>query len=131
MYTIKPILSVGSKVTWDHVINRTPWIKKCLYNVTSEEKQCIQGQPIPVADVSSSLEIEMEQCYNREVEKASAKQNKAPKEKPDATASPASQAPGQKTQSQREAIKLHLKKTAKGHTWTPVPPQDKGPKVGK
>ena len=73
----------------------------------------------------------MEECYNQEVEKASARQSKAPKEKPGTTPSPAPRASGQKTMGRGEAIKLHLKKMATGQDRTHVPPQDKGPVVGK
>ena len=89
MYTINPTLAAGSKVMWDHVVARTPWINKQLYNVTFEEERRIQCQPIPVAGSSSSLEVAMERYYNREIEKEMAKQSKASKEKPGATASPA------------------------------------------
>ena len=73
----------------------------------------------------------MEQYYNWEIQKEMAKQSKASKEKPGATASPAPRAPRQKAMGRGETLKLHLKKAASGHIWTPVPPQDKGPEVGK
>ena len=72
---------VGCKVTWGHVITHTPWIQKRLFNVTSAEEWLIRRQPIPVAGVSSELEIAMEECYNEEVKKAAAEKNKAPKQK--------------------------------------------------
>ena len=37
MNTINPVPPLGYKVTWDHVITVTPWMKKCLFNFTSEE----------------------------------------------------------------------------------------------
>ena len=38
MSTINPVLPLGCKVLWDHVITRTPWMRKCLFNLTSEEE---------------------------------------------------------------------------------------------
>ena len=38
MSTINPVLPPGYKVSWDHVITRTPWMRKCLFNSTSEEE---------------------------------------------------------------------------------------------
>ena len=38
MSTINPIHPLGYKVLWDHVITRTPWMKKRLFNSTSEEE---------------------------------------------------------------------------------------------
>ena len=38
MSTINPVLPLGYKVLWDHVITCTPWMKKCLFNSTSEEE---------------------------------------------------------------------------------------------
>ena len=60
MDTINPGLEAGYKVTWDWVITRTPWMKKCLFNAMSEEARKIQHQPIPVAGISSALEVVME-----------------------------------------------------------------------
>ena len=68
--------------TWDHIITGTPWMKKRLFNATSEEEWQIRHQPIPVAGISSDLEVAMEKCYNEEVTNTSAKKSKAPKEKP-------------------------------------------------
>ena len=35
MNAVNPVLPLGYKVTWDHVITRTPWMKKQLFNFTS------------------------------------------------------------------------------------------------
>ena len=37
--TINLVLPPGFKVSWDHIITRTPWMRKCLFNSTSEEEQ--------------------------------------------------------------------------------------------
>ena len=73
----------------------------------------------------------MEECYNKEVKKAKVEKNKAPKEKPGATPSPAPKSPGLKTMEYRESIKLHLKKTAMGEGWSHIPPKDKGPDISQ
>ena len=39
MNTINPILPPGCKVSWDHVITRTLWMRKNLFNSTSEEER--------------------------------------------------------------------------------------------
>ena len=38
MNTINPVLPPGCKVSWDNVITRTLWMRKCLFNSTSEEE---------------------------------------------------------------------------------------------
>ena len=35
MSTINPVLPPGYKVLWDHIITRTPWMKKHLFILTS------------------------------------------------------------------------------------------------
>ena len=65
--TINLGLEEGYKVTWEWVIHHTPWMKKHLFNATSEEAKKIWHQPIPVAGLSSDLEVAMERCYDQEV----------------------------------------------------------------
>ena len=60
MTTMNPVLEPGYKVSWDHVINRTPWMNKRLFNTTSEEDHRIRCQAIPVAGISTALEVTME-----------------------------------------------------------------------
>ena len=106
-------------------------MQKHLFNVTSAKERLIRHQPIPVVGVSSKLEIAMEECYNKEVKKAAVEKNKAPKEKPGATPSPAPKSPGLKTMGCGESIKLHLRKTAMGEGWSHITPKDKGLDVGQ
>ena len=55
MNAVNPVLPPGYKVTWDHVITRTPWMKKQLFNFTSEEEWKMHHQAIPMAGISSDL----------------------------------------------------------------------------
>ena len=130
MNTINPGLETGYKVTWDHIISRMHWMKKHLFNATSEEERQIQHQPIPVAGISSDLEVAMEKCYNEEVMNALAKKSKAPKKKPGTSHSPASKSPRLKTLGRGESIKLHIKKAIQGPGWNHVQLKDTGPDVG-
>ena len=60
MSTINPVLEPGLEVSWKHIISHTPWMRKRLFNATSEEECQIRHQPIPVAGISSDLEVAME-----------------------------------------------------------------------
>ena len=131
MSTINPIFSLRCKVLWDHIITRTPWMRKCLFNLTSEEEQRIRRQPIPVVGISSDLEVAMERCYNEHVMDTAAQEKKALQEKPGKKPSPSSKPSGLKNMGCWETIKIHLKKMAPGQDWTLVPPKDKGPDIGK
>ena len=66
MSTINPVLELGYRVSSKHIISRTPWMRKLLFNVTSEEECQIQHKPILVAGISSDLEVAMEECYNQD-----------------------------------------------------------------
>ena len=132
MNAINPVLPAGLKVTWDHVINHTLWMKKQLFNFTSEEERKMRRQAIPVAGITSDLEVAMERCYNEHILDMAAQQKKKElKEKPGPKPAPSSKPTGTKNLGHRETIKLHLKKKAPGQDWTPVPPKDDSPNVGK
>ena len=132
MNTINPILPPGCKVSWDHIITRTPWMRKRLFNSTSEEERQMRCQPIPVAGISSDLEVAMEKCYNEHImDTAAQEKKKALQEKPGTKPSPSSKPSGLKNMGRRETIKIHLKKMAPGQDWTHIPPKDKCPDVGK
>ena len=66
MGTIKPRLEPGYKVTWEQVVHRTPWMRRCLVGDSTEIRQ-IRRQPILVEGQSSELEIAMEEYYNQEL----------------------------------------------------------------
>ena len=132
MNAVNPVLPPGYKVTWDHVINRTPWMKKRLFNFTSEEEGKMRRQAIPVAGISSDLEVAMEMCYNQHImDTATQQKKKEQQEKPGQKASPSSKPTGIKSMGCRETIKLHLWKKAPGQDWTHVTPKDNAPDVWK
>ena len=66
--TINPHLEEGCKVTWEEVVHRMPWIRKCLTGNDALVKQ-IWCQPIPLEGHSSELEIAMEEYYNLELQR--------------------------------------------------------------
>ena len=76
MNAVNPVLPPGYKVTWDHVITRTPWMKKQFFNFTSEEEQKMCRQAIPVVGISSDLEVAMEMCYNQHIMDMATQQKK-------------------------------------------------------
>ena len=59
MNALNLVLPTGHKVTWDHVITHTPWMKKRMFNFTSEEERKMHRQAIPVAGITSDLEVAM------------------------------------------------------------------------
>ena len=135
MNALNPVLHVGHKVTWDHVITRTPWMKKRLFNFTSEEERKMRLQAIPVAGITSDLEVAMERCYNEHIlDTATQQKKKGLHEKLGSKPGPApksSQPTGTGNLGHGETIKIHQKKKAPDPDWTPVPPKDDGPDVGK
>ena len=138
MNAINPLLPMGHKVTRDHVISHTPWMKKRLFHFTSEEERRMRRQAIPVAGITSDLEVAMEQCYNKHIMDTAAQQKKkelkekpGPKPAPSSKSSKPTRMAGIKNPGHGETIKIHLKKKAPGQDWTPVLPKDDGPNVRK
>ena len=92
----------------------------------------MRRQRIPVAGISSDLEVAMEKCYNEHImDTAAQAKKKALQEKPGTKPSPSSKPSGLKNMGRRETIKIHLKKLAPGQDWTHIPPKDQGPDVRK
>ena len=132
MSTINPTLPPGYKMMWDHIITCTLWMKKHLFNSTSEEERRMCRQPIPVAGISSNLEVAMEKCYNEHImDMVAQEKKKALQEKPDTKPSPSFKPSGLKNMGHGETIKIYLKKLALGQDWTHVPPKHKGPDIRK
>ena len=91
MNAVNPVLPPGYKVTWDHVITHTPWMKKRLYNFTSEEERRMRRQAILVVGISSDLEVAMERCYNQHImDTATQQKKKELQEKPGPKPAPSS-----------------------------------------
>ena len=109
MNSINPVLPPGHKVTWDHVITNTLWMKKCLFNFTSEEEWKMCQQAIPVVFISSNLEVAKEKCYNQNILDTAAQQKKKElQEKPVPKPAMSSKPTGIKNIGHRDTIKLHL-----------------------
>ena len=65
--TINPGLDPGSKVSWDDVVTRTPWMTKRLYGMTATRETTIKRQALPVRGQSSELEIVLERRYSEQI----------------------------------------------------------------
>ena len=62
--TINPGLDSGSKITWDDVVTRTPWMAKWLYGMTATQEMTVKHQALPVPGESSELEVILEKKYS-------------------------------------------------------------------
>ena len=51
--TINPGLDPGSKITWDDVVTRTPWLTKRLHGMTAAQEMTVKRQALPVPGESS------------------------------------------------------------------------------
>ena len=133
MNAVNPVLPQGYKVTWDHVITCTPWMKKRLFNFTSEEEQKMRHQAIPVAGILSDLEVAMERCYNQHIMDMAAQQKKKElqEKKPDPKPALSSKPTGVKNMGRGDTIKLYLWKKAPGQDWTHILPKYNGPDIRK
>ena len=127
MSTMNLVLEPGYKVSWDHVIGRTPWMNKRLFNTTSEEDHWIWCQPILVAGISSTLKVAMKKCYSEFILDTTAQEKKkASQGKLGGKSSPAPKPSESRTLGHGETIKVHLKKVAQGVGWIHVPLKDLG-----
>ena len=65
--TINLGLEPRSKITWDDVVIRTPWMAKRLHGMTAAQEKTVRRQALPVPGVSSELEIALERRYSEHV----------------------------------------------------------------
>ena len=65
--TINPGLDPGSKITWDDVVTRTPWMAKRLHSMTATQEMTVRRQPLPVQGKSSELEVVLEKRYSEQL----------------------------------------------------------------
>ena len=92
----------------------------------------MRRQAIPVAGISSDLEVAMEMCYNQHImDTATQQKKKEHQEKLGPKPAPSSKPAGVKKMGRGETIKLHLRKKTPGQDWTHLMPKDDGPDVGK
>ena len=108
MDTVNPGLEPGSKVSWEDVITRTPWMSKRLHGMTTGQEQTVRRQALPMPGESSELEVLSEKLYT-----------KYSKKMPSAGG-------GKSPLGRAGTLQLHLKKAEKG--WTSQ--SGTGPGVG-
>ena len=61
--TINPGLEPRSKITWNDVVIRTPWMAKRLHGMTAAQEKTVRCQALPVPGMSLELEITLERRY--------------------------------------------------------------------
>ena len=71
MKSLNHLVPEDLQITWEQVVERTPWVRKRL-DATEDESRAIFRQPIPVTGEASTLEVATEKCYEREMEAQSA-----------------------------------------------------------
>ena len=57
MDTVNLGLEPGSKVSWEDMITRTPWMSKRLHGMTTGQEQTVRRQALPMPGESSELEV--------------------------------------------------------------------------
>ena len=110
MNTVNPGLEPGSKVSWEDVITRTPWMSKRLHGMTTGQEQTVRRQAMPIAGESSELEVLSERLYTEYL------------------SGMPSTGKGKSPLGRAGALRLHLKKAEKG--WTQADRGGAGPGVG-
>ena len=129
--TINPGLEPGSKITWDDVVIRTPWMAKRLHGMTAAQEKTVRCQALPVPGVSSELEIALERRYSEHVLSSAMGRRKLIVENPTTPGpKPITSPPGFTKAGWGDILKLHLKRATKGEGWSHVEPKDSGPDVG-
>ena len=53
----------GSKVSWEDVITRMPWMTKRLHGMTTGQEQTVRRQALPMPSESSELDVLSEKLY--------------------------------------------------------------------
>ena len=125
--TLNPGLDSGSKITWDDVVTRTPWMAKRLHGMTAAQELMVRHQALPVP---GELEVVLEKRYSKQLlhpkgrGKLIAENPTTLGHKP-VTSTP----PGLTKIGQGETLKLHLKRAPQGERWS-VEMGDSGPSVG-
>ena len=110
MDTVNPGLEPGSKVSWEDVITRMPWMSKRLHGMTTGQEQTVRCQALPMPSESSELEVLSEKLYTEYSKKMP------------------SAGRGISPLGRAGTLRLHLKKAEKG--WTQASQSGTGPGVG-
>ena len=64
---INPGLDPRSRITWDDVVIRTPWMAKWLHGMTATQEMMIRCQALPVQGESSELQVVLEKRYSEQL----------------------------------------------------------------
>ena len=64
---MNPGLDTRSKITWDDVVTRTPWLTKRLHCMTAAQEMTVKCQALPVPGESSELEVILEKRYSKQL----------------------------------------------------------------
>ena len=110
MDTVNPGLEPGSKVSWEDVITRMPWLTKRLHSMTAGQEQTVRRQSLPMPSESSELEVLSKKLYTQYSKKLP------------------SAGGGKSPLGRAGTLQLHLKKAEKG--WTQASQSGTGPGVG-
>ena len=110
MDTVNPGLEPGSKVSWEDVITRMPWISKRPHGMTTRLEQTVQHQALPMPGESLELEVLSEKLFTEYCKKMP------------------SAGEGKSSLGRAGTLRLHLKKAEKG--WTQASQSGTGPGVG-
>ena len=110
MDTVNPGLESGSKVSWEDVITRMPWMSKRLHGMTTGQEQTVRCQALPMPGESSELEVLSEKLYTEYSKKLP------------------SAGGGKSPLGRAGTLRLHLKKVEKG--WTQASQSSTSPGVG-
>ena len=128
MKSLNHLVPKDLQITWEQIVERTPWVRKCL-DATEDESRAIFRQLIPVTGEVSALEVATEKCYKREVEERSA----APRDTLDARAAPslpAGETPRPPV-GRGAILKAKLDKMNMGKGCTRLPGKESGPDMGQ
>ena len=126
--TINLGLDPGSKVTWDYVVIRTPWMTKQLHGMTAAQEMMVKRQALPVRGQSSELEVVLEKRYSEQLLHARGR-GKLIVENPTAPGHKSATSSGLTKVGRGETLKLHLKRTTQGEGWS-VEMKDSGLSIG-
>ena len=110
MSTVNPGLKPGSKVSWEDVITRMPWMSKRLHGMTAGQEQTVRCQALPMPGESSELEVLSEKLHTEYLSKMP------------------SAGGGRSPLGRVGTLRIHLKKAEKG--WTQANQSGTGPGVG-
>ena len=124
MTQLNPVVPEDLQITWDQVVERTPWVGRCL-EATEDETHTILRQPILVPGEASDLEIATEASYKQQVVERFVAAGKAPGPKE----APVKDKP-RPPMGRGTVLKAHLDKN-KYEGWTRLPGKASGPDVGQ